>query len=185
MSQQIQFTQGEHYHLYNRGRSKLAIFHEKANYIFAIKKLSRYSKQFNIKIIAYCLLPNHYHFLVRQDDQHRAGLLPQRVFNSYSKAYNKRFDHSGTIFEGRYKAIHVDTDVYAAQLCQYIHLNPVKHGLVQHPDQWPWSNWLDVTRKRNGELQDTMFISSIFGSTHHYKTSVLKALNTQNWEANV
>ena len=63
-------------------------------------------------MIVYCLMPNHYHFLVRQNGENAAGLLPQRVFNSYTKAYNKRYKHSGTIFEGRYKAIPVEQEPY-------------------------------------------------------------------------
>jgi putative transposase len=71
------------------------------------------------------------------------GRLPQLVFNSYGKAYNKRYDHSGTLFEGRYKAKHVDSDCYLRHLCRYIHANPVKDGLVEHLEEWPYSNYLE------------------------------------------
>jgi len=68
----------------NRGRSRLSIFRELDNYLFVMDKLQRYQREFNLAVIASCLLPNHYHFLVRQDGEHRASLLPQRIFNSYS-----------------------------------------------------------------------------------------------------
>ncbi|MBC8497074.1 MAG: hypothetical protein H8D37_05375 [Chloroflexi bacterium] len=55
--------------------------------------MKKYCAQFSLSLIVYCLMPNHYHYLVRQDGEGRVGLLPQRVFNSYSKAYNKRYGH--------------------------------------------------------------------------------------------
>ena len=99
------YLQGHYYHIYNRGTSKMSIFREADNYTHVLKRIKRYRNEFDLAVIAYCLLPNHYHFLVRQDGEQPAGLLPQRVFNSYSKAYNKRYDHSGTLFEGPYKVI--------------------------------------------------------------------------------
>ncbi|MFQ5615084.1 MAG: transposase [Anaerolineales bacterium] len=93
------YLPGHYYHIYNRGAHGVSIFREKDNYLFVLRKVKKYLREFSLTIIAYCLMLNHYHFLVRQDDKHKAGLLPQRVFNSYSKAYNKRYGHSGTLFE--------------------------------------------------------------------------------------
>ena len=93
------YLPGLFFHLYNRGHGRANIFKEDENYLFVIRKIKEYTKSLNLSVIAYCLMPNHYHFLVRQDGDSPAGLLPQRVFNSYSKAYNKWHDHHGTLFE--------------------------------------------------------------------------------------
>ncbi len=150
----ISWQPGYYYHLYNRGAHKLNIFREEDNYLYVLKLIKKYLRELNLSLIVYCLLPNHYHFLVEQLGDHPAGLLPQRVFNSYSKAYNKRYDHSGTLFEGRYKAKHVNSDRYLRHLCRYIHANPVKDGLVERLEEWPWSNYLEWVGRRQGKLVD-------------------------------
>lgn len=123
-----QYVTGNFYHIYNLGCSRLTIFHEPDDYLDVLKLAKHYSSKYNISVIAYCLLPNHYHFLLRQDDSARAGLLPQHVFNIYAKQYNGKYDHSGTIFEGHFKVKLVDSDAYLRQLCRYIHANPVLLG---------------------------------------------------------
>lgn len=124
--------------------------------------MKRYLEEFALSMIAYCLMPNHYHFLVRQDGNHRSNLLPQRVFNSYSKAYNKRYGHSGTLFEGSYRVKKVVESPHLLHLCRYIHGNPVKDGLVSDPDDWPYSNFPEWVGKRDGTMVDQILFVSIF-----------------------
>ena len=133
------YARGHFYHFYNRGAHQVSIFREEDNYLFVLRKIKAYCREFGLAPIAHCLLPNHYHWLIRQDGEQRAGLLPQRVFNSYSKAYNKRYEHSGTLFEGNYRVKPVESDRYLLHLCRYIHANPVIHGLVDDPADWPFS----------------------------------------------
>ncbi len=137
----ITWLPGQYYHIYNRGARRLIIFKQDANYDYVIEKLEHYSQVLSISVIAYCFMPNHYHFLVRQEGDHPAGLLPQRIFNAYAKSFNKRFKHSGTIFEGRYQAKHIQTQDYLLHLCRYIHANPVRAGLVYQPEDWHYSNF--------------------------------------------
>ncbi len=139
---QLTWQRGGYYHLYNRGAHRLSIFREPENSLFALERIRRYSQEFRIRVIASCLLPNHYHLLVRQEGDARAGLLPQRVFNSYTKAYNRRYEHSGTLFEHRFQARQVHGEAHLRRLCLYIHANPVKHGLVSDPADRPYSNYL-------------------------------------------
>ena len=102
--------------------------------------------------------------------------MPQRVFNSYTKAFNRRYGRSGTLFEGPYRAIHVDRDSYLLHLCRYIHANPVKHGLVSDLAQWPYSNYLDWIGARNGGLIDRAFVQECFPVTGSYRQFVLDYL---------
>ena len=103
MPKRPQYQQGHIYHIYNRGAHREPLFQEETNYLFVLNKMRLYCRQLKLTPIAYCLMPNHYHFLIRQDGDQPAGLLPQRVFNSYTKAHNKRYGHSGTLFEDNSK----------------------------------------------------------------------------------
>ena len=167
-SRKVKFVAGEYYHIYNRGAHRASIIREKANYFFILEKVKTYIRKYDLTIIAYVLMPNHYHFLVRQNGEYRAGLLPQRVFNSYTKAYNKRYDHSGTLFEGAYEAIHVNTYNYLLHLCRYIHANPVKDGLVGGLEDWAFSNYAEFIGTREGTLVDREFIKDNFYSPQEY-----------------
>jgi len=138
-----------------------------------------YIREFSLAPIAYCLLPNHYHFLLRQDGDVRAGLLPQRAFNSYGKAYNKRYDHSGTLFEGVYKVRPVLDDGHLLHLCRYIHANPVIHGIVDHVADWPYSNYLEWVGERPGTLVDRDLIGAHFPDAGAYRAFVAEYIATR------
>lgn len=168
----IAWASGEYYHLYNRGANRRRIFRGRENYLFVLGLMKRYREELDIGIIAYCLMPNHYHFLVRQDGAEDAGLLPQRVFNSYTKAFNKQHSLSGTLFEARYRACRVDGESYLRQLCRYIHANPVKAGLVSGPEEWPYSNYLEWVGERPGSLYDRRFVEEMFTDAATYREFV-------------
>ncbi len=168
----VVFTQGHYYHIYNRGVDRRSIFREDENYKFVLQRLKKYAAEFGIAMIAYCLMPNHYHFLVRQDGEIPARELIQRVFNSYSKAFNRRFGRSGTLFEGRFKAIHVDKEEYLLHLCRYIHANPVKDGFVVLPEEWQFSNYLEWIGERDGTLVDREFVAEYYPDPAVYAAEV-------------
>lgn len=173
------YQPGHYYHIYNRGAHRESIFREADNYLFVLGKIKEYSRKFAVAIVAYCLLPNHFHFLLRQDGEHPAGLLPQRVFNSYVKAYNKRYGHSGTLFEGNFKPKPVTNENYLLHLCRYIHANPVKHGLVQSLDDWPYSNYSEWVGVRPGTLVDQAFINDFFPNRAQYAEFVTDYLRNR------
>jgi putative transposase len=175
----LTWQKGMYYHIYNRGGSKITIFREETNFLFTIGKIKEYSQAYNISMIAYCLQPNHYHFLVRQDGEEPAGNLPQFVFNSYTKAYNKKYEHSGTLFEGRFHAKAVQTKSHLLHLCRYIHGNPVKDGLVADPAEWPYSNYLEWIGERDGALVDRDFIENQFGNAEEYKKFLFEYLKSR------
>ena len=135
-------------------------------------RLKKYSVELSVAVVAYCLMPNHYHFLLRQDALDAAGLVAQRVFNSYVKMFNKRYDRTGTLFEGRFKAIHVDREGYLLHLCRYIHANPVKDGLVPRLEDWPYSNYHEWIGARRGSLVDMAFVTANFPQPDLYRQFV-------------
>lgn len=174
------WQKGMYYHIYNRGAHQMSIFREPKNYIFVISKIKEYSRANHISLIAYCLMPTHYHILGRQDDEEAAGNLPQYVFNSYSKAYNKMYGHSGTLFEGRFRAKPILTSSHLLHLCRYIHGNPVKDGLVADPADWPYSNYLEWIGEREGALVDRDFIKNQFDNPIEYRKFLLQYLKIRD-----
>ncbi len=173
MRRKVQFIQGGYYHIYNRGAGRNPIFRDEDDYSYVLRAMKKYSAQFSFAIIAYCLMPNHYHWLVRQDSALSVQLLPQRVFNGYSKNFNKRHERSGTLFEGPYKANPVDSDEYLRHLCRYIHANPLKDGIVSALDMWPYSNIHEWMGWRTGTLFDPAFINDFFPDRKGYHSWVL------------
>ena len=176
MRRNVEFHRGGYYHIYNRGAHRHLIFVETTNYYFVLRKMREYSLKYDIAVIAYVLLPNHYHFLLRQDSHHPARFLPQYTFNAYTKAFNKRYDHSGTLFQGPFRSIEVTTESYLLNLIRYIHANPVLHGLVDDPGMWAFSNYLEWIGERAGKLVDRDFIAEYFDSPSAYRAFVLDYL---------
>jgi putative transposase len=163
---------GQFYHFYNQGAHGVSIYREEKNYFFVLRKMQAYCQSLRLAPIAYCLLPNHYHYLIRQDGEPVAGLLPQRVYNSYSKAYNKRYGHRGTLFAGSYRVKAVEEEGYLLHLCRYIHANPVIHGLVDDVVDWPYSNYLEWIGERSGRLVDREFVKAHFPTADLYRAFV-------------
>ena len=180
---QLVYAPGNYYHLYNRGRSRLSICHDQRDYLDILDKLKAYSRKYHIIPIAYTLLPNHYHILGRQDDLPRASLLTQRIFNSYGKTYNLKYQHSGTIFEGPVKVKPVTNQRYLLHLCRYIHANPVLHGITRTLDDWPYTNYHEWIGTRPGNLVDHDFIRDHFPTADSYRQFVLDYLRDRRHPA--
>lgn len=112
--------------------------------------------------MAYCLMPNHYHFLFCQNEDGSISKFLQILFNAYTQALNLQCHRSGTLFEGRAKGMSVDCDRYLFQVIRYIHLNPVSAKLVVHPEEWYASDyrvWIDEEAPglTNLSLRDEQF----------------------------
>ena len=145
----VNFVLGEYYHIYNRGNSKQKIFHDNQDYnhfvsllyllnnaenlnLFHLRRSSTfdiYESNINDKLIsigAYCLMSNHFHILISQLKEGGISKFMLKVNTAYSMYYNKKYKRSGSLFEGKFKAEHVNDDRYLKYLFSYIHLNPVK-----------------------------------------------------------
>jgi len=166
------FAKGNYYHIYNRGCNKENIFFDENNYLFLLNKFKKYKDDFNISIIAYCLMPNHYHFLLRQNSDFSISGYIQRIFNGYTKAINKKHERSGTLFGSKYQSILVDKENYLIHLCRYIHRNPVDAKLVLDISDWKYSNYHEWIGNREGSLFDKEFILERFGTIISYKNFV-------------
>jgi REP element-mobilizing transposase RayT len=172
---------GQYYHVYNRGVGRQRLFVSDANCRFLLRRAKRYRKDYDLSIIAYCLMPNHYHLLLRPGEDEALSSFVQRLFNSYSQAFNRQQGRSGTLFEGRAKSILVDSEDYVLHLCRYIHLNPVNAQLVSHPGEWLWSNYLEWVGRRSGTLIDREFVDAYFPEATDYEGFVVGSLD-DSWE---
>jgi len=166
------FAPGHIYHVYNRGVNGMPIFASPANYVYLLRKLKRLRDELPIAVLAYCLMPNHYHLVLRQDGDVPVSTFVQRAFQTYTQAFNKQQGRRGPLLEGRFRRVHVDRDEYAVHLCRYLHLNPVAAGLAAHSAEWPYSNYLEWVEARPGTLVDRAFVRQFFPTPDAYAAFV-------------
>jgi len=146
MERKFNFSVGEFYHIYNRGNNKSIIFQNNADrkrfqkllYVcngikpvifksiqgMPLDKIERGKTL--VDIGAYCLMPNHFHLLIYEKMENGISNFLEKVSTGYSMYFNKKYERTGKLFEGRFQATHADTDEYLKYLFSYIHLNPVK-----------------------------------------------------------
>ncbi|MEP6503295.1 MAG: transposase [Betaproteobacteria bacterium] len=146
---------GAVYHVTSRGDRQEAIFVDDEDRRRLLELVARGTERFDATVAAYCLMGNHYHFVI-QTHQPNLSRLMRHVNAGYSQAFNRRQGIAGHLFQDRFKAILVDTDAYLLELCRYVELNPVRAGMVASAGDWPWSSyrahvgtasppvWLDV-----------------------------------------
>lgn len=168
----MSFIKDHYYHIYNRGCNKEKIFFNEGNYHYLLDKMKSSLREYGVNMIAYCLMPNHYHFLVQQTTEKPLSAWLHKIFVGYTQAVNKQQQRSGTLFEGRPKHIPIENDDYLIHLMWYIHSNPVEAGLVSMHSKWPFSNYLDCVGKRNGTMVDKDLIRQRFGSLPEYEKFV-------------
>jgi putative transposase len=128
------------YHVMNRGGAHALIFHDSDDYQYFLDLLLQTNHRFRFEIHAYCLMPNHYHILVRTPLANLDRGM-QRLDGLYTQYYNKKYHRDGSLFRGRYKSILVDAKNYLLRISRYIHLNPVRANLVKHPRNYNWSSY--------------------------------------------
>lgn len=134
--------------------------------------MKRYHQRYGAAVIAYCLMPNHYHLLLRQQTNEPLSKFIGVLFNAYVQAVNRQQARSGTLFEGRFRHARVDREEYLIHLCRYIHLNPVKAKLVTRPEDWHYSDYLEWIGQRPGTLKDDAFIRDRFPAPACYQSFV-------------
>jgi REP element-mobilizing transposase RayT len=161
----IAFLAGEYYHLYNRGVDRQAVFFTEENFKHGVRLLADKAARHDVCVIAYCLMPNHYHLLVSPRQDHTVSAFVNGLFGAYVQAVNAQRDRVGPLFQGPFRAVRVDRDAYLAHLARYIHLNPVAAGLVVRPQHWPYSNY-------NQLGADGVLIGGIFANATAYRRFV-------------
>jgi putative transposase len=139
------------HHVMNRARRGTDLFVEKTDYQQFIDLLKQTAALFNVNVVAFCLMPNHYHLVVQTPHANLSRCMRQ-LNGVYTQKYNVQHGCDGTLFRGRYRSVLVDADSYLLQLVRYIHRNPLKAGIMKRLDQYAWSShkgYLSKARKWN------------------------------------
>jgi putative transposase len=198
-SMRIKPVTSEVYHLYNRGVEKRNVFKGSVDYVRFIHNLFEFNdissapaferrykastpnqknsisitkhKEKIVEILCFCLMPNHYHLLVRQLKDGGISLFMHKLGAGYTNSFNIKYNRVGPLFQGKYKIKHVDKDVYLQHLVCYIHFNPMKFLKTKKDlDQYRWSSHLDYLGNDNfGSVIDKSFGLKMFGGEVGYE----------------
>lgn len=163
-----EFASGQYYHLYNRCVSQRQLFIDEADYLRFLALMKQYLLSAQVNVVAYCLMPNHYHFLLQQTTELPVYLFINKIAQRYARYYNAKYDLKGALWSNKLQHICIQTQHYLLRLCAYIHLNPLKANLVIRLDDWKWSNYLEWIDCRNGKLFHAYMRDSYFPQPGSY-----------------
>lgn len=206
-NRKIVFANGQFYHLFNRGVEKRPVFTNSWEFKRALDTISfyqfqnpslRYSKYLAlndelkqlflgqlkknekiVEIIAFCLMTNHFHFLARQTKEEGITKFMAKFTNSYTKYFNTKRQRIGPLFQGIFKAVHVESDEQLVHLSRYIHLNPVTAFIVkpEELENYQWSSYPDYLK--NLKSEEGKAVMDFFKSPQDYKKFVLDQADYQ------
>jgi putative transposase len=168
-SRKIPLMNGYFYHIYNRVIEEKQLFYSDRNYLFFLKLVQQLELTSACRLLAYCLIPTHYHLLVEITDSKSFPQIMSHLFDCYLKTISKALQLEGRFFQNRFKNKLVTDTSYLIRLCCYIHMNPVRAGLVHRLEEWPYSNYLEFVGKRKGKLWDETFFRSYFAECSEYE----------------
>lgn len=190
----VVFAIGEYYHIYNRGVDKRDVFLDENDYLRFLKNLREFNNNLireerlrirnNLKsefdfvsesnseeqfaeIIAYCLNPNHYHLILKQNSEKGIEKFMQKVGTGYTNYFNKKYERSGALFQGKFKAISIDSNEYLLYLSAYVNRNNFIHGYGNNSKEWKYCSAPDYLGKRNGTLCNKNIILDQFRKTEY------------------
>jgi putative transposase len=135
------------YHVTARGIARNAIYADDRDRRLFIHVLERTITRFDWRCLSYCLMPNHFHLLVRTPEPNLPRGM-QQLKSQYAQAFNRRYERPGPVYAGRYCAKLVQRDVHLLEVFRYIALNPVVAGLCARPSSWRWSAHADLAGER-------------------------------------
>jgi len=154
---------GAFYHVMHRGNAGTDIYKNDMDREKFLEYLGKSVAIYGLKIHTYCLMTNHYHLLIETPQPNLSQAI-KWINVSYATYFNRKRSRSGHLFQGRYKAILVDADEYLKHLSRYIHLNPLRAGMVDHLKEYPWSSYPVFSGYvKAPEWLETGWLLSLFG----------------------
>jgi putative transposase len=183
-----EFAKGEYYHIYNRGVDKRKIFLGVRNYARFLQNLEDFNttdpnwkktsaefqglalnKEPLVRIIAYCLNPNHYHLILKQTTEKGIPDFMQRIGTGYTMYFNKKNKRTGSLFQGTFKAIHIDSNEYLLYLSAYINHNHFIHKYTQNKNEiYVYSSLPGYLKKRKQNWLEPKIITKQFKNSQDY-----------------
>ena len=155
---------GAVYHVIVRGNARQQIFSEAVDYLRFLRFIGEGVKKYDHRIHAFCLMPNHIHMAIQVGDISLSRIMQNLCFR-YTQWVNRRQDRVGHLFQGRYKAVLVNADSYLLELVRYIHLNPVRAGMVKSPEEYRWSGHPAYLGEKKLSWLTTEWVLSRFSSS--------------------
>lgn len=194
----IFFTNNEYYHIFNRGVARMPVFNISRDYVRFLetvqfyeyssqnlryshrnqKKISKLISEIKVvEIISYCLMPNHFHLLLRQIEDNGINQFMRKLTNSFVKYFNIKNDRVGPLFQGNFKAVRIETIEQLIHVSRYIHLNPVVSNLVIKPEDYKWSSYKEFLGLSSSDLCSKGIIFEQFGKKLTYQKFVEDHIN--------
>jgi len=146
------YIAGSIFHFYNRTGSGKLLFRCEDDYIYFLDKFGKNIIKYPCEVYAYCLMPNHFHFCLKQNSDKSLYRLFNDTITSYAMHYNAKYKLKGQLMLNRLQSKKITERSYVLQICRYIHYNPVKAGLVKKVEDWDFSNYHEIVGMRNGKL---------------------------------
>ena len=171
------YKPGDYYHFYKR--EGLPPLPDAADFCVALTQIKEATQALDLTLIAYCLLPNHAHFLVRQNGLDKAEQFLQRIFADPTKTGKLDGQTSAARLEANYSVKKIRRQNYLLHLCRYIHAIPIKEGVALQLEDWPYSNYLEWIGARHDLQVDRLFVEQYFGPAAEYQAFVMQYLQTR------
>lgn len=159
------------YHVTSRGDRQEDIFEDDDDRVEWLSLLGRVCERFNWRIHAYCLMDNHYHFVVETAEGNLSKGMRQ-LNGVYTQYFNRQHGRFGHVFQGRFKAILVEKEAYLLELSRYVVLNPIRAKMVKNIEDWQWSNYLAFCGLQN--KQEWLETDWILGQFAKYRAVAIK-----------
>src|SRR5262245_42095554 len=163
------------YHLMARGNNGQAVFRRAADYEAFLPTLQTTRPRYPFALYAYVLMPNHVHLLL-EVGRASTGRVMQALLTGYARRFNRVHRHRGHVFQGRYKAILCERDRYLLALVRYIHLNPVRAGLVKRSSDWRWSGHGEYLGREQRGLIEPGPVQGHFSTPAQYEAFVREGM---------
>ncbi|MBR5202764.1 MAG: transposase [Clostridia bacterium] len=155
------------YHIVLKGINSEQIFYDDDDYHTFLKVLKKSSNDYHTQILAFCIMNNHIHLLLKFSENNMAQMF-KSFGASFVLRYNNKYLRSGSLFNGRYYSKAVNDDSYLLTVLKYIHFNPVSAGLCNSPAEWKWSSYNEYASD-NRIYTDIDFIYSIINKNQFFK----------------
>lgn len=154
------------YHVMLRGTNKQRIFHDQEDHLCFLRGLEKYRALCGFHLYAYCLMPNHVHLLLREGVEGEAvGNIMLRLTTWYVYRYNRKYERSGALFDGRYKSEPVEDDNYFLTVLRYIHRNPLKAGIANSLSHYPYCSFTRYESPAADQLIEKEMLFSLIPRT--------------------
>jgi putative transposase len=128
------------YHVINRGNARATVFHDSTDYESFIKLIARACKRIPMRVLCYCLMPNHFHLVIWPHNDGDMSRWMQWLLTSHVRRYHRLRGSSGRVWQGRFKAFPIQQDSHLLTVMRYVERNPVRANLVDSAIDWDWSS---------------------------------------------